>query len=49
MISYLIKAVVFIAVVLFVSNLLTGCGTIAGAGKDITSAADWSKEKMGSK
>lgn len=23
------------------------CSTVAGAGKDITSAAEWTKEKMG--
>ena len=26
--------------------LLTGCGTISGMGKDISGAADWTKEKM---
>jgi predicted small secreted protein len=25
---------------------LTGCSTVAGAGKDISSAAEWTKEKM---
>jgi predicted small secreted protein len=25
----------------------TGCSTVAGAGKDLTSAAEWSKEKIG--
>ena len=25
------------------------CSTVAGAGKDITSAAEWTKEKMGGK
>ena len=26
--------------------LLTGCSTVAGAGKDLTSAAEWTKEKI---
>ena len=26
--------------------LLTGCGTVAGFGKDVTSAAEWTKDKM---
>jgi len=25
---------------------LIGCGTISGIGKDITSTADWTKEKI---
>lgn len=27
--------------------LLTGCSTIDGVGKDISSTAQWTKEKMG--
>lgn len=26
---------------------VTACSTVAGAGKDITSAAEWTKEKIG--
>ena len=26
--------------------MLTGCSTIAGVGKDITGAAEWTKEKV---
>lgn len=29
--------------------MLSGCSTVAGAGKDITSMADWTKEKIGGK
>ena len=36
---------VLIAVVLAVN--LAACGTVSGVGKDISSAADWTKEKMG--
>ncbi len=28
---------------------LTACSTIAGAGKDITVAAEWSRDKIGGK
>ena len=34
-----------IAIVIAIS--LTACGTISGMGKDISGAADWTKEKMG--
>lgn len=26
---------------------LTACSTVSGVGKDITGAADWTKEKLG--
>jgi predicted small secreted protein len=26
--------------------MLTGCSTVAGAGKDITGAAEWTKKQM---
>jgi predicted small secreted protein len=35
-------ALIVVAVV-----VLTGCGTVAGFGKDVTSAAEWTKDKMG--
>jgi predicted small secreted protein len=28
---------------------LTACSTIAGAGKDITGVAEWSRDRMGNK
>ena len=28
---------------------LAACSTVAGVGKDITSSAEWTKEKMGGK
>ncbi len=34
-------ALIVVAVV-----MLTGCGTVAGLGKDMTSAAEWTKDKM---
>ena len=27
--------------------MLSGCGTVAGFGKDVTSAAEWTKDKIG--
>ena len=35
-------ALIIVAVV-----MLTGCGTVAGFGKDVTSAAEWTKDKIG--
>jgi len=26
--------------------VLSGCGTVAGIGKDVTGAAEWTKEKI---
>jgi len=36
-------------VALILVSLLTACSTVSGVGKDISSAADWTKEKMGGK
>ena len=35
-------ALIIVAVI-----MLTGCGTVAGFGKDVTSAAEWTKDKIG--
>ena len=40
---YLIIGFAIIVLVLF---QLTACGTVAGMGKDITGAAEWTKEKV---
>jgi predicted small secreted protein len=37
----------FVALVLV--SLLTACSTVSGLGKDISSTAEWTKEKMGGK
>ena len=37
-----------ILITLTLTALLAACNTVAGVGKDITSSADWTKEKMGS-
>lgn len=33
-------------VALFLVTMLTACSTVSGVGKDISSAAEWTKEKM---
>ena len=35
------------ALVVVAMWMLTGCGTVAGLGKDIQTSAEWTKEKMG--
>jgi len=35
-----------IVVALTLAGLLAACSTVSGVGKDISSAADWTKEKM---
>jgi predicted small secreted protein len=37
-----VMSLIIVAVV-----MITGCGTVAGLGKDMTSAAEWTKDKMG--
>lgn len=37
----------FVMVVLLAT--MVGCSTVAGLGKDISSSAEWTKEKMGGK
>jgi predicted small secreted protein len=37
-----------IAVLIVVALImLSGCGTVAGLGKDVTGAAEWTKDKIG--
>jgi predicted small secreted protein len=33
-------------VALFLATMLAACSTVSGVGKDISSAAEWTKEKM---
>jgi predicted small secreted protein len=35
-----------IIVALILASTLAACSTVSGVGKDISSAADWTKEKM---
>jgi predicted small secreted protein len=37
-----VLALIIVAVI-----MITGCGTVAGFGKDVTSAAEWTKDKIG--
>lgn len=41
-----VEIVAFIVLILVLIFVITGCSTVAGVGKDITSAAEWSKEKI---
>lgn len=34
-------------IVVIALTFLSACSTVSGVGKDISSAADWTKEKMG--
>ena len=37
----------FVIIILFlIFVILSGCSTVAGVGKDITGAAEWTKEKV---
>ena len=36
----------FVVLIVAVLIMITGCGTVAGLGKDVTSAAEWTKDKM---
>jgi predicted small secreted protein len=35
-----------VALLLLLAYMLSGCSTLAGVGKDITGAAEWTKEKV---
>jgi len=35
-----------VALIVTAVIMITGCGTVAGLGKDVTSAAEWTKDKM---
>jgi len=36
----------FVALILILIFIMTGCSTVAGAGKDITGVAEWTKDKI---
>ena len=42
-----VEIVAFIALILILLFILTGCNTVAGVGKDIQGSAEWTKEKIG--
>ena len=41
-----VEWIAFIALILILIFIITGCSTVAGMGKDITGAAEWTKEKV---
>lgn len=42
--NYMWAVIIFMFIVIM---LLSGCSTVDGMGKDISSTAQWTKEKMG--
>jgi len=36
----------FVALIVAVLILISGCSTVSGIGKDVTGAAEWTKDKM---
>ena len=41
-----VEIVAFIALILILLFILTGCSTVWGVGKDISDAAQWTHDKM---
>jgi predicted small secreted protein len=41
-----VELIAFIALILILLFIMTGCNTVAGIGKDITGIADVAKEKV---
>lgn len=46
---YFLKNVLWVCIIgmFLMLFLLSGCSTVSGIGKDISSGAEWNKEKMG--
>jgi predicted small secreted protein len=44
--KHIIEIVAFIALILILLFILTGCSTVWGVGKDISDAAQWTHDKM---
>jgi len=42
-----VEWIAFIALIFILLFIVTGCSTVAGVGKDIQGAAEWTKEKIG--
>jgi len=41
-----VELAAFVALILILLFILTGCNTVAGVGKDIQGSAEWTKEKI---
>jgi len=41
-----VELAAFVALVLILLFILTGCNTVAGVGKDIQGSAEWTKDKV---
>ena len=44
-----VEVVAFIALILILLFILTGCSTVWGVGKDISGAAEWTHDKITNK
>jgi predicted small secreted protein len=44
--KHIVEIVAFIALILILLFILTGCSTVWGVGKDISDAAQWTHDKM---
>jgi predicted small secreted protein len=42
----LVEIIAFIALILILIFIVTGCSTVWGVGKDISDAAQWTHDKM---
>jgi predicted small secreted protein len=43
------SALGLVALIVAVLIMISGCGTVAGIGKDITNVAEWTQDKIGDK
>lgn len=41
-----VELVAFIALIVVLAVVLTGCNTVAGVGRDIQGSAEWTKDKI---
>jgi predicted small secreted protein len=44
--KHIVEIIAFVALILILLFILTGCNTVAGVGKDIQGSAEWTKEKI---
>jgi len=44
--KHIVEIIAFVALILILLFILTGCSTVWGVGKDISDAAQWTHDKM---
>ena len=47
--KHIVEIIAFIALILILLFILTGCSTVWGVGKDISGAAEWTHDKITNK